>query len=50
MGLRLFNTLPPSAKIVTNAHFKKVFLKWLVNKALYSVEDCLKITVYDIEF
>ena len=48
--LRLFNVLPPSAKNVRNAHFKKLVLKWLVNKALYSVEDYFKITVYDNEF
>ena len=29
---------------------KKVILKWLINKILYSVEDYFKIAVYDIEF
>ena len=42
--LRLFNVLPPSAENVTNTHGKKVILKWLVNKTLYSVEDYFKIT------
>ena len=30
-------------------NFKKVILKWLINEALYSVEDYFKIAVYDIE-
>ena len=31
-------------------NFKKVILKWTINKALYSVEDYFKIAVYDLEF
>ena len=34
-----------------NFHFKNVILKWLINKALFSVEDYFKIAVYDeLEF
>ena len=49
LGLRLLNVLPSSAKNVTNTHFEEVVLKWLVNKALYSIQDYFKITVYDIK-
>ena len=31
-------------------NFKMVILKWLINKALYSVEDYFKIAVYDLDF
>ena len=31
-------------------NFKKVILKWLINKVLYYVEEYFKIAVYDLEF
>ena len=31
-------------------NFKKVVLKWLISKTLYSVEEYFKIAVYDLEF
>ena len=31
-------------------NFKKVVLKWLISKALYSVEEYFKIAVYEVEF
>ncbi|KAG8242784.1 hypothetical protein J6590_108760 [Homalodisca vitripennis] len=50
IGIKLFNKLPMSAKDVTCKNFKNVVIKWLKEKAFYSIDEMLLCSIDDLAF
>ena len=48
--LKLLNCSPLNAKTVSVDQFKMVILKWLINKAVYNIDEYFSINFNDLQF